>query len=525
MNLADIALRPGQEAAVVSRPAFLAATGPVTNAEFQRQVQAIARGLLALDLQPGSKVLVRMTNSVEFAASFLALIWVGAVPVLQNSQFGRSELEHIIGLVRPSGLLFASAIEDPATEGLASHAWRAVVTGEGLTLGGAAVGDLRADASVAHHAKADDPAFIVFTSGTTGRPKGIVHAHRWLEALGDSNRARIPPQAGDVALATGEWSFISALGHNVLFPLRNGIPASILEERATPKRILETIARDRVTLLYSVATLYRRILGQPRVESEYDLGSLRGVNATGEPLETAVRAEWEARFRCPLWEHFGISEAQMVLGHGPLVPPREGTVGVAWGVRPAILDDALVPQPAGTSGRLAFAADYPGFFLGYLGDEAQTRQTFCDGWYLTSDLATVDPDGYVSILGRADDCFKSKGVLIVPRELEDALLAVGAFEEACVFAIPDNEIGNRIGAAIIPRAGTPPDLLNQKGLANALRGRLAAFKFPHYVLVLDAMPKNANGKTQRSAVVNAALEQVRMVPSHSSPARPRNPAF
>ena len=131
----------------------------------------------------------------------------------------------------------------------------------------------------------DAPAFIVFTSGTTGKPKGVIHAHQWLDALGDSNRARVPPRPDDVVLATGEWSFISALGHNVLFPLRNGVAGSIMDGRASPERILETIARDRVTLLYSVATLYRRILAVPRIEQGYDLRSLRGANSTGEPLE------------------------------------------------------------------------------------------------------------------------------------------------------------------------------------------------------------------------------------------------
>ena len=294
----------------------------------------------------------------------------------------------------------------------------------------------------------------------------------------------------------------------MLFPLRNGIPGSVLEARPTPERILATIARDRVTLLYSVATLYRRILADAGIESplrpRFAARSERDRRAAGGCRSRRMGAA----LRCPLWEHFGISEAQMVLGHGPRIAPREGTVGVAWGVRPAILDDALVPQPAGTTGRLAFAADYPGFFLGYLGDEAQTRATLRDGWYLTSDLASIDADGYVTILGRADDCFKSKGVLIVPRELEDALLALGAFEEACVFPIPDSEIGNHIGAAIVPRPGTARELLSEQGLAAALNGRIAAFKLPHRVLVLDAMPKNANGKTQRSAVVRTALERL-----------------
>ncbi len=258
-------------------------------------------------------------------------------------------------------------------------------------------------------------------------------------------------------------------------------------------------------MLYSVATLYRRILSQPGIEGRFDLSSLRGVNATGEPLEAAVREEWERRFKCPIWEHFGVSEAQMVLGHGPTVPEKAGTVGVPWGAKPEILDDNLKPQPPGASGRLAFHGDYSGFFLEYLGDKPQTDATKRDGWFLTNDLATIDDEGYVSIFGRADDCFKSKGVLIVPRELEDALLQLGTVEEACVFGISDKEIGNQIGAAIVLRAGASPAALGRQGIIDALKGKIAPFKLPHEVFFFEALPKNANGKTQRSEVIRQAL--------------------
>ena len=130
------------------------------------------------------------------------------------------------------------------------------------------------------------------------------------------------------------------------------------------------------------------------------------------------------------------------------------------------------------------------------------------GWFVTSDLARMDKDGYVSIMGRADDCFKCKGVLIAPRELEDAILGLGEFEEACVFPIPDREIGNKIGAAVVWRSDAAKKQTNEKSLASALSGRIAPFKFPHRVLAFEQLPKNANGKTQRSQVARIAIARL-----------------
>jgi acyl-coenzyme A synthetase/AMP-(fatty) acid ligase len=509
MNLAELALRHGREPAYANRNAFLTAQGPVRNAEFQRQVFAVVRDLARAGASPGDKILLRMINSTEFAAAFLGVVWMGAIPVLQNSQFGRSELDYIIALCDPTIVLFSEqSADDPATRGLSSKVSRLVVAPTGLHGATVETGEEEGAPPAPFETDRDAPAFIVFTSGTTGKPKGVVHAHRWLEALGDSNRARVPPRPDDVVLATGEWSFISALGHNVLFPLRNGVAGAIMEDRASPQRILETIERDRVTLLHSVATLYRRILGTAGIESRYDLSSLRGANSTGEPLEESVRAEWERRIGCPIWEHYGVSEAQMVIGEGPGTHKREGSVGRTWGARAAVLDGELKPLPAGDVGTLAFASDYPGFFLGYLGDTERTRATLRDGWFLTSDLARIDSDGCVFIVGRSDDCFKSKGVLIAPREVEDAILGLGKFEEACVFPVADAVIGNRIAAALVPRTNVTEEPIDAASLAHALAGRIAPFKLPQLVRVLAQLPKNANGKTQRSEVARLVLEQM-----------------
>jgi acyl-coenzyme A synthetase/AMP-(fatty) acid ligase len=507
MNLAEVALRDRRHEPRGDRNAFLTAKGPVTIAAFRRVVFVLVNDLAHTGIKPGDRVLLRMTNSVEFAAAFLAVIWLGAIPVLQNSQFRQSELEYVIALAQPTLVILSEKLGvDPAIKALSleAHSWIATRSGL-MTPGGARPGNGPAEMCPPFEADRNAAAFIVFTSGTTGKPKGIVHAHRWLEALGDSNVARVRPEPDDVALSTGEWSFISALGHNVLFPLRNGVAGSVMEDRASPERILATIERDRVTLLYSVATLYRRILSVAGIEHRYDVRSLRGVNSTGEPLEDSVRKEWQARFGCPIWEHYGISEAQMLIGDAPGIPKREGSAGRPWGAHVAVLDDNLNPLPSGSVGTLAFRADYPGFFLGYLGDERQTRATVRGGWFISGDLARMDNDDYVYILGRRDYCFKSKGVLIAPRELEDAILGLGDFAEACVFPIPDPEIGNKIGAAVVRRPGTTEELLEGTALAKVLSAHIAPFKLPHRLLVLESLPKNANGKIQRSEVARLAL--------------------
>src|SRR4029079_4718572 len=124
----------------------------------------------------------------------------------------------------------------------------------------------------------------------------------------------------------------------VCVPVLTDTTGWAMEDRAAPERILQTIERDRVTLLHSVATLYRRILATPGIENRHDLSSLRGANSTGESLEDAVRKEWQARFGCPIWEHYGISEAQMVIGDGPNIAKKEGSTGRTRGARALVVD-------------------------------------------------------------------------------------------------------------------------------------------------------------------------------------------
>ena len=483
------------------RSAFVWDGGRLSYRELAARVDRLCHGLAARGIGRRMPVLVVMHNCHEFAEAVLALFKLGAVPVLVNSLSGADELRYVAGHSEAAAAIVV-ADRAAALRSSGCSLPHGVVVARGAAGDGAAyealVGEAPADPFAAAYTAADEPAFIVYTSGTTGRPKGIVHAHRWIIALGDSNRYRVPVEPGDRALATGEWSFISALGHNVLFPLRNGVTGVILEERPTPESVLAAVERHQVTLLYSVATVYRRILAIDGVERRYALSSLRGCNATGEALEAATWQDFRDRIGCDIWEHYGLSEMQMVMGQGPLLPVRPGSVGMPMpGTEAAIMDDDRARLPDGEIGHLLIASDNPGFFLGYHKDPGKTREVVHDGWYHTGDLAFRDADGFFWIAGRSDDCFKSRGILISPYEVENALRQHPEIAEACVVPLADREIGNRIRAVCVLREGHA----RRRGLADEVRshvrGRIAPYKAPHVVEFADSLPKSAVGKILR----------------------------
>ncbi|MEE8110166.1 MAG: acyl-CoA synthetase, partial [bacterium] len=387
VNIAREVLDRRVEQGLGDRTAFVHEGGKISYEELRSRVDGLARGLLRLEVLRGTPVLVQMPSCPEFAVSFLALVKIGALPVLFNSLLGREEVRYVVEHSGAEAAVTLEGVAGPLRE-LGAGLKKGLIVARGAEADQIAFENLIEDEDGtpfdAADTSADDPAFFVYTSGTTGRPKGICHAHRWVIALGDANRLRIPPETGDVVMATGEWSFISALGHNVLFPLRNGVTGAILEGRALPERVLQAAERHKVSVLFSVPTVYRRILAMDGVESQYDLSSLRCCNATGEPLAKATYDEWKKRFGCDIYEHYGVSEMQMVLGQGPRQPVRPGSIGRPLpGVEVEILDDDHQPVPAGEIGRLLIKADDPGLFLGYHKDPERTAEVVRDGWYHT----------------------------------------------------------------------------------------------------------------------------------------------
>jgi acyl-coenzyme A synthetase/AMP-(fatty) acid ligase len=506
LNIAGELLDLIGERAFGDRLAFVWDDGELTFDAFAARVNKLAHGLAANGIARGMPVLVRMHNCHEFAEAVLALMKIGALPVLQNSLLAEEEVDYVLGHSDAQAAITLGGLAEPVLN-LADKLPAGIVVARGTADGTLSFEGLIDTAPEEPFDTADtaseDPAFFVYTSGTTGRPKGIVHAHRWVIALGDSNRYRLPPMDGDRAYATGEWSFISALGHNVMFPLRNGVTGVVLEDRPSPENVLKAVERHKVTLIYSVATVYRRILAMDGVENEYDFSSVRGCNATGEALEASTWQEFKDRFGSDIWEHYGVSEMQMVLGQGPLHPVHPGSIGVPIpGTHVTVLDDDYNELPPGEIGHFLIASDNPGFFLGYHKDPEKTAEVVHDGWYHTGDLASRDEDGYFRIAGRSDDCFKSRGIFISPYEIENVLRQHPAIAEACIVPLADKEIGNRIRAVCVLRdSETASDEMAEE-IRLSVRSRIAPYKAPHVVEFVDALPKSPVGKVLRRELVS-----------------------
>lgn len=483
------------------RRALLYDGGILTYEELKREVDALAWSLKALGAKRRDLILIRMANSPEFARAFLALIKLGAIPVLVNSLLGKTELAAVLDHAEPRIVLTeasrAQALRELRKDSsigkviCAAGAEEEEITFESL---------LETEGKVAEPADtaAEDPAFIVYTSGTTGKPKGIVHAHRWIVALGDLNRFRLPPKDGDVVMATGEWSFISALGHNLLFPLRNGVSGAILSGRPSPENILSAIERHKVTVLYSVATVYRRLLAIPDFERKFNLKSLRCANSTGEALREVTYHEWKERVGCELYEHYGISEFQLAVGQGARQPVKPGSIGKPLpGVGIGIIDDNNCPVPPGELGHFVISEKDPGLFIGYYKDPERTSASRQGGWFQTGDLAYQDAESYLFIAGRSDDCFKSRGIFISPTEIENALQKHPAVVEAAVIPKPDPDMGNRIRAFVVLKEEYDPSSSLAETIRDSLRDHIAPFKVPHTIEFAKALPKSPVGKILR----------------------------
>ncbi|MFI1166611.1 AMP-binding protein [Streptomyces sp. NPDC020801] len=470
------------------RPVFRTPSGETwTYGELRARVDRVAHVLTGeLGVVPGNRVLLRGPTTPWLAACWLAVLKAGAVAVTVLAQQRPHELSTVCEIARVRhALCDVRAVDDLA---------KAEIPGLAITTyGGDAPDDLlhRPAPDVPYPAvatAADDVALIAFTSGTTGRPKGCVHFHRDVLAIADTfSRHVLKPRADDVFAGSPPLGFTFGLGGLVVFPMRAGASALLLEQ-AHPEQLLAAVAEHRVSVMFTAPTAYRAMLDEL---DGYDTSSLRRCVSAGENLPAATWHAWHERTGLRIVNGIGATELLHIFISAADEDIRPGTTGVpvpGWHAR--VQDEHGVPVADGTPGLLAVRGPVG---CRYLADPRQ-RVYVRDGWNVTGDTYVRDSDGYFRYVARADDMIISAGYNIAGPEVEDALLRHPDVVEAAVVGRPDEARGQVVVAYAVLKAGAARDA---EALRAHVKSELAPYKCPREIVFLDALPRTATGKLQR----------------------------
>ncbi len=503
--------------AVAERPAVVVddETSGVRRASFAElavETSRAAQLLRDLGIGAGARVLIRLPNCLEYPVVFLGAMKRGALPVPTSILLTAEELLY---LARDSGA--AVLVTDRATwnamhatlEGL-DHLTHVLLTGAGDVVPGRRIAVLDLAPALAaidrweapHPTRSEDPAYLVYTSGTSGWPKGVLHAHRALLGRQPSSTYWFDfrPE-GDRVLHSGKYNWTYVLGTGMMDPLYRG-HTTIVHEGAMDAAVWpRLIARHAATTFIGVPTVYRQIV-QKTAFGRADVPTLRHCMSAGEHLSTELLAAWRARFGLDVYEGLGMTEFSYYLCQTRARPIRPGAAGFAQpGHDVRLLDPATWREvPEGEEGMLCIPQSDPGLMLGYWNQPEETARCFHGEWFLTGDYARRDADGYLWFLGRKDDLVKSFGYRVSPHEVERVLKDHPDVADA---AVTGEEVGPGkllVVAYVVPRPGSDaePHALLAYG-----RERLASYKAPRVVYLVDDLPRTRNGKVLRRALTRA----------------------
>ncbi|MDQ0584010.1 AMP-binding protein [Streptomyces rishiriensis] len=500
------------------RPVFHTATGPSwTYGELRARVDRIAHLLSGeLGVAPGNRVLLRGPTTPWLAACWLAVLKAGAIAVTVLAQQRPNELRAMCEIARVDHALCDIRAVDALAKG--------EIPGLRITTyGGDSPDDLLNRSAPCEPYQAvetacDDVALIAFTSGTTGRPKGCLHFHRDVLAIADTfSRHILKPLPDDVFAGSPPLGFTFGLGGLVVFPMRAGASALLLEQ-AGPRQLLPAIAAHRVTVLFTAPTAYRAMLDDLNASNDrndrndlnhvkqfnhlgglhdlnrpsaHDVSSLRRCVSAGENLPAATWRAWHERTGLRLINGIGATELLHIFISAADEDIRPGTTGVpvpGWHARVQGPDGR--PVPDGEPGLLAVCGPVG---CRYLADPRQ-QEYVRDGWNITGDTYVREPDGYFRYVARADDMIISAGYNIAGPEVEEALLRHPDVVEAAVVGRADEQRGQVVVAFAVLRAGVRRDA---EALRAFLKEELAPYKCPREFVFLDALPRTATGKLQR----------------------------
>ncbi|MEM6634899.1 MAG: class I adenylate-forming enzyme family protein [Pseudomonadota bacterium] len=440
-------------------------------------VGAAAAALLAEGLRPGDRVLLRLGNGVAFPIAFLGAVTAGLIPVPTSAQLTKTEIAGIADFLAPCLVVASPEVSVPPGRPVISD--KRVLSAP------------RPDGEVQFaQGPPDRLAYIVLTSGTSGKPRAVAHAHRAHHARRMMWKGWYGLTRNDRVLHAGAMNWTFTLGTGLLDPWTAGATA-LVPGGGTPIDRLPDLLKDYDATIFAAAPgVYRKLLNS---DTAWELPRLRHGLCAGETLPHGLREAWRKATGTELHEAYGQSECSTLISGCPDRPAPEGTTGFAQpGRRVAVVNSGGVPLPRGKSGRLVIGVRDPGLMLGYL-SELGAAPSRSGAWHETGDDAIMRDDGAIRILGRNDDVLNAGGYRVSPEDIESVLCQYPAVTEAAAV-----EVAVKADTTVIAAYFVSHQAIDIASLASFASDRLAGYKMPRILKQIESLPRGANGKLQRA---------------------------
>jgi benzoate-CoA ligase family protein len=474
--------------------AFVDDAGSITYGALAERVARAGNAMRALGVEAEQRVALCMLDSVDFPCVFWGALKAGVVPVPLNTLLTTADYAFMLRDSRARALVVSDALHEKLAPAVAASPFlgRVVRTSE--------LPALLDEASPALDVAptcADDVAFWLYSSGSTGTPKGALHLHSHLvQTAVLYGQGVLGVREDDVVFSAAKLFFAYGLGNAMTFPMHAGATAVLMAERPTAAAVMRTMQRHQTTIFCGVPTLFASILADPALDRGAGSARLRASISAGEALPRHVGERWRERFGTDILDGIGSTEMLHIFlsnRHGDV---RYGTSGKPVpGYDVKIVDEAGEPVADGEEGALWVRG--PSACAGYWNQREKSLATFHGPWTRTGDRYVRDADGYYTYAGRADDMLKVGGIWVSPFEVESALGAHDAVLEAAVVGHPDDEgLVKPRAYVVLKKKDDACDALAEE-LKAFVKGRLAPYKYPRWIVFTSELPKTATGKIQR----------------------------
>jgi benzoate-CoA ligase len=476
------------------KTAYIDDAGSTTYAQLAERVDRATNALRGLGIKREQRIAIAMLDSADWAALFLGAIKAGVVPVALNTLLTPADYEYQLNDSRARALFFSSAL-GKSFDGIQPKCRHLK-----YVVNDAQLKDLLATAdSNAEPAGTmrDDMCFWLYSSGSTGAPKGTVHLHSHLIDTADLYaKPVLGIRESDVVFSAAKLFFAYGLGNSLTFPLAVGATTILMAERPTPDAVFKRLIEKKPTIFYGVPTLFAALLANSAFPDRSKL-NLRICTSAGEALPAEIGRRWTERAGAELLDGIGSTEMLHIFLSNRPGDVRPGTTGKPVpGYQLRLVDDQgnVISKP-GELGELQISG--PTSAIMYWNQREKTKSMFQGPWTRSGDKYSVDKDGYYVYGGRSDDMLKVSGIYVSPAEVEAALVSHESVLEAAVVGAEDESKLIKPKAYVVLKQGNTPNEELKHRLQQHVKDKLAPYKYPRWIEFLNELPKTATGKIQR----------------------------